>query len=304
MTEDFQFFDPVASSGARRSELLRAAAEAAESLQHFAGPGESGALDEGAAALREVMHDEIVFSEQPEVYPVNAEEVLKKANLPMSIAASDYGANFKHFLVTFPFDVQPAGPWNFNQLKLEIKFRAGENERLPKVQALFPETRFQEVLKADGSLEIGLTPSLEFGVKTGDLHYQVGPMSATAAAGVGAVAKGHAGVSAGPFLLNWKKAIVKTSQTGLEWAWWQIGGADLKRGDSPPFMVVLQVPAASTQLTAVARVQATRYYNLIRNAFKNITNWSKVYREFVEAGLPYLRESIVWDLSKDIARGN
>jgi hypothetical protein len=304
MSVDLEFFDRAVSGRSRRSQLLLAAAEAADNLQNFAGTGESGAPDRGATVLRELVNDEIVFASQPEVYPIKVEEAMKSARLPSSVESADFGAPYKYFLVRFPFDVQPAGPWNFNELKVRIEFSAGPNERRPKVQGLFPEARFQDVLKADASLEIGLTPSAEFAVNTGALSFDAAPMSASAQAEVSARAKAGAGLAVGPFQLAWRKAIVKTSQPGLEWVWWQVGGADLKRGDTSPFMVVLQVANEATSVIATGQVQASRYYNLIRNAFQNITNWPKVYREFVEAGAPYLAGPTRWDLSKDVTRAN
>jgi hypothetical protein len=303
MIEDLQFYDPRTAGGARRSELLLAAAEVADNLRHFAGGGEPALADEGALALRQLADDEIVFSEQPEVYPIEVEEALKSVKFPVAVSTADHGAKFNYFLVKFPFDVQPAGPWNFNQLKVRIEFRAGEEERRPKVQALFPEARFQDVLKVDGALEIGLSPKLEFGVNTGAVKFQAAQFSASGGAEVSAHGKGRGGFSLGPFALNWKKALVKTCQPGLEWVWWDIGGADLRRGDSPPFMVVLQVPEGAKRVSAVGQVQASRYYNLIRNAFQNITNWPKVYREFVEAGVPYSPAPITWNLSEDVISG-
>jgi hypothetical protein len=304
MTEDLQFYDPLTAAGVPRSELLLAAAEVADNLRNFAGAGGSSIPDEGATALRELARDEIVFSAQPEIYPIDVEEALKSVKMPLSVSAADYGARFKYFLVKFPFDVQPAGPWNFNQLKVRIEFRAGEQERRPKVQALFPEARFQDILKTDASLEIGLSPTLEFGVKTGALSFEAAPVSASGDASVTAHAKGHGAFALGPFTLNWKKALVKTCHPGLEWVWWEVGGADLRRGDSPPFMVVLQIPEAATHVSAVGQLQASRYYNLIRNAFTNITNWPQVYREFVEAGAPYSPAPMTWDLSEDIVRAS
>jgi len=300
MTAELEFFDADAASGARRSQLLFAAADTAESLGNFQGPGGTRAADDGAIALRALAQDEIVFSSQPEVYPIAVEEAIKSAKLPASVKTGDFGAGHKYFLVRFPFDVQPAGPWNFNELKVRIEFKSIGVERRPKVQGLFPDTRFQDLLKADASLEIGLTPSAEFAVNTGALKFAAAPLSASAQAGVDGKLKATAGVAVGPFHLDWKRALVKTSQPGLEWVWWQIGGADLRRGDSPPFMVILQVPDAATNITAVGRVQATRYYNLIKNAFHNITNWPKVYREFVEAGAPYAAGPLTWNFSKDV----
>ena len=300
MTADLEFFDAEVASGAHRSKLLLAAAEAADSLGNFQGLGGIRTADDGATALRALAGDEIVFSSQPEVYPITVEEAIKSAKLPASVAAADFGARHKYFLVRFPFDVQPAGPWNFNELKVRIEFTSSGVERHPKVQGLFPDARFQDLLKADASLEIGLTPSAEFAVNTGALKLEAAPLSASAQAGIDAKVKASAGVIVGPFRLDWKRALVKTSQPGLEWVWWHIGGADLRRGDSPPFMVILQVPDEATSITARGQVQATRYYNLIRNAFHNITNWPKVYREFVEAGAPYVAGPLTWNLSKDV----
>lgn len=301
MSGDVDFFDAAAASGAGRSALLLAAADAADSLGNFQGSGGTRAADDGAIALRALAQDEIVFSSQPEVYPIDVDAALKSAQLPPGVSAASFAAGHKYFLVRFPFDVQPAGPWNFHELKVRIEFTCSDGERRPKVQGLFPSTRYQDLLKADASLEIKVTPSAELSANTGALAFVAAPLTASAKAGIDGKLNATAGLSVGPFHVDWKRAIVKTSQPGLEWVWWQVGGADLRRGDSPPFMVILQVPDHATNLTAVGQVQATRYYNLIRNAFQNITNWPKVYREFVEAGAPYVAGPLTWDLSKDVS---
>ena len=302
MIEDLQFYDPLTATGTRRAELLLGAANAADNLRNFAGTADSTSPDAGAQALRELMKDEIILSERPEVYPIKVEDALKSVVLPVPVAGGAFGSKYKFFLVKFPFDLHPAGPWNFNQLKLQINFRAGDQERCPKVLALFPEKRWQDVLKADARLQIDVSPNLEFGVNTGDLKFKAGQVDASAKAEVGAKAKASLGLTVGPLQLDWKKALVKTCQPGLEWAWWEIGGADLRRGDSPPFMVVLQVPEANQHVSAVGRLQATRYYDLIRGVFRNITPWPRVYREFIEAGVPCSPEPVTWDLTQDVTR--
>lgn len=297
-----QFKEIPALDERSRSTLLADAANSLDSLMNTQGAETESARSEAAGHLRALMRDEVKFAARPSVDPVGAAQAAGEAKQPVAIAVADYEKNYRFYLIKFPFDLRPAGPWSFNELKVEVEFASGQQEHRPKVHAIFPDSKMQDKLSATGSLQVSLEPSLEFQAKTGALQLQAGSAAVSGGASLGTAIKGGASLGIGPFGVNWKKALVKTSQTGLEWAWWEIGGAELNKGDDPNLMVILQVPRESTSVTATGRLVATRYYNLISRAFRNITNLAQVYREFLQAGVPCDTGPVQWDLTEDVHR--
>jgi hypothetical protein len=299
-----QFESIAALGGKARSDLLAEAADSLDSLMHAQGGETETGGSEAAKHLRAMMQDEARFAERPNVYEVTAEEVVKAAKQLVPIAAAKYEQNFRFYLMRFPFDLRPSGPWSFNELKVEVQFGSGPQEHRPKVHAIFPNSKMQEKLSATGTLQVSLEPTLEFQAKTGGLKLEAGQAAISGGASINTGIRGGASLGVGPVGVNWKKAIVKTSQTGLEWVWWEIGGAELNEGDDPQLMVILQVPRDSSSVTATGRLVTTRYYNLISRAFKNLTNLSRIYREFIEAGIPCDSGPTKWDLTEEMRRGN
>jgi hypothetical protein len=293
MNDDLGFYRPL-EEGQSRADLLRNAATAADRLRSQMGANAPAGAAAEAQALRDFISDEVRFADRPEVLPLDPAAAVAAAKLPVPIAVDQFAASHRFYMLRFPVDLHPSSRWSFSQLKARVEFNATGSDR-PKVQSVFPETKFQDLLSTNASLQLGVRPDLEFSVGTGDLDVTVGSAHLKTEAGLAADVKGSAGISFGPWSVAWKRAIVKASQPGLEWVWWEVSGADLREGYSPPLIVILRVPKAATAVSAQAKLEASRHYNLLKNVFTGLGNLPRVYREFIEAGVPCISAPAVWD---------
>ena len=132
----------------------------------------------------------------------------------------------------------------------------------------------------------------------------MGPAAIAATAGAAAEAKLTSGFDLRPIEFNWKRSLVTTSSTGLEWAWWDVAGAEIARGDDLHLMAIVEVPKQLARVVVAGRITASRHYDLIRRLFRQLNNLTKPYREFVEAGLPCSSERVEFDLSEDMTRAH
>ncbi|HEY7390999.1 MAG TPA: hypothetical protein VH640_20950 [Bryobacteraceae bacterium] len=291
--EDFE-----TGTGKSRDDLLAEAAAACDNLANRMGAGGGQAApDEASIRLREFRQDEARFSERPEVYALSGTEAFAQAKLPMPIQESAYSSRNDYYLVGFPFDLQPAGPYKFNELKVRVDFTAEHENRSPKVQGMFPAGKLQEMLKADLNLEVSIKPDVGFEVKTGQVELSTGAAGGPGVKGsaeVGGAAKGEAAFGVGPMRFRWNSALVTTSQPGLEWVWWQIGGTELHSEQSPRLMVILQVPHDAGAISASGQMEVRRNYRLFSRAVRNLTQLPQIYREFIEAGVPLRRGPVSW----------
>jgi hypothetical protein len=291
--------DFAASTRKSRNELLEEAAAACDALANTMGGGsEPAPPEEASVRLREFRQDEARFSDRPEVYALSETEAFAHVKLPVTIRATAYSSHNDYYLVGFPFDLQPAGPYKFNELKVEVKFLAEHKDRSPKVQAMFPAGKLQEMLKADLNLEVSVKPDVGFEVKTGEVDLSAsaaGGPGVKASAGVAGGLKGEGSLGVGPMKFRWNSALVTTSQPGLEWVWWQIGGTELRSEESPRLMVILQVPHDAGAISAFGEMKVSRYYNLFSRAIRNLAQLPKIYREFIEAGVPLDPVLVTWE---------
>lgn len=151
--------------GKTRSDLLGEAAMSLDSLMHTPGGGLEAAGNEAAEHLRAMVQDEARFADRPTVHRVADTEVVNAVKEPVSIASAKSERNFDFYLLGFPFDLRPSGPWSFNELKVEVAFFTGPQEYRPKVHAIFPNLKMQEKLPATGLSQVSLEPSVDFEVK-------------------------------------------------------------------------------------------------------------------------------------------
>ena len=287
------------AAGKSRNDLLAEAATACDALANtMSGDGEEAPPEEASIRLREFRHDEACFSARPEVYALSGTEAFAQVKLPVTLSESAYSSGNSYYLVGFPFDLQPAGPYRFNELEVTVNFTAEREDRRPKVQAMFPAGRLQEMLKADLDLQVSVKPDVGFEVRTGEIDLSVAAAGGPGVKGSAAVAggvKGEASFGVGPMQFRWKSALVTTSQPGLEWVRWQIGGTELHGEQGPRLMVILQVQHDAGAISATGQMTVSRYYNLFSRAIRNLTKLPQIYREFIEAGVPLRRGPVTWN---------
>jgi hypothetical protein len=296
-------FDVSELAGINREELLLEAAQSLDALRgHLGGESQLSQTPEGNL-VRELAMDKAEFAQEPVIYRITAQDFLTR-NLPVPIHFKELSQNFNFYFLAFPFDLRPGTGtgWSYNQLVVKIEFNPGDAgaDGRPKVYQIFPSTKFQTFFEADANLEVSLDPNFEFSANTGSISLQAGSAAFKGEAGLGAKLAGGAGVVIGPLAYSVKRAIIKSTQTGLEWTRWEFGATTLGRGDDPQLWVIAQVPKQTKTMKIRGELVVNRYFNLANYSFREaIKNLRDTWRRFIEGGAPlYYKPAEDWDVTK------
>jgi hypothetical protein len=291
--------------GIDRNQLLARAADQLNALRGDMGgaavPGRAPVDTPEACTIRAMAKDEGRFADKPQVFPITDQAYLA-ARLSVPVAAEQMMSQYRFYLLRFSFDLQPAAGWAFNKLAVQVEFDADETGNRPKVYALFPDKKFKPILEAGAKVDAGLGADMQFAAGLKEVQLSAGPAGLT----TGGQAHAKAGVDTtlvvGPFSLDWKKALIKTSQAGLEWAWWELDGAEFNRGDDPGLMLVAQVPRTAKRVGLHGQFRASRLFQLFDFGLRNaILNLDEAMSRFFKGGAPYDFGPVDWDLTADMA---
>ena len=290
-------FSGLAAHQEARAGLLTAAAGAADALENFQGGTEENESGDGKL-LRQFSQDVARFS-TPIVDAVTLEAALASHLLPIPVDIAALAAKSRFYLIRFPFELKPQGPWSFNELTVASNSRPFPAKQSP-ASIHFSERQVQADLGRQCVI-VGRSRS-QLGIFRRDWP-ACGGSCRRFGQSIGSVeghAKAFAGLSVGPLGVIWKKALIKTSSTGLEWVWWELGGTTLKEDSDPGLMAVVRVPREVRTVSAFGKMKVRRYYPLFKQALKNLARLPAIHREFIEAGVPFEPLPVTWNLTKEM----
>lgn len=261
-------------------------------LSHMS--GKSGAVvptDEGDL-IRDLAQDNATLAPTPDVYPIT-DEIFLNQQRPVPVALKALSEHFKFFWVRFAVGLMPRRNWAFNRIEVKVVFNpGGDPNTRPKAYQIFPDKKFQDLMKASTHLEVSLDEKFEFSAKAAaDV--------ALAKAGASANAGGTAGMKivAGPFNYRIARAKIDNSGPGLDWVFWRMDGQEFFQETRPDFIVIVQVPRGTAEFKIKAAMQASRFFNLaaanVQDAIKALP--AKL-ASFFKTGAP-LGDQKQWDLT-------
>jgi hypothetical protein len=280
-----------------RASILTEAAQLIDAAPGHLGPGGKPVETDEGKRTRALLGDEARLPAYPDVHRITDEDFLAR-HKPAPVATRALLDRFNFYWVRFPIGLRPQLHWAFNMLEARVEFGADEPAHLrPKAYRILPDKRFQDLLKANMSLEFRLNESLEFEAGTGKLAAAVGPASASGSADVDAKITAGAGAVFGPFQYNVKQAKIDHSAPGLEWVFWRLDGTEFFQEDAPELITILQVPKALQRCTIRAELQAYRYFNFAAAPLQAaVAQIPAMLRRFFEEGMP-LRDEKHWDIT-------
>jgi hypothetical protein len=284
-----------------RGSILQEAARLIDAASGHLGPGGQPAETDEGKLTRALAADEARLPAYPDVYRITDEDFLAQ-HKPQPVAIGKLAENFNFYWIRFPIGLRPQQHWGFNMIEVRVEFGADEAapHLRPKAYRILPDQRFQDLLRANMTLEFKLNENLEFEASTGKLSASSGTAAASGAAGVGGELKASAGAVFGPFQYGVKKAKIEHSAPGLEWVFWRLDGAEFFQEDTPELITVLQMPKALRQCTIRAELQASRYFNFGAAPWqKAIAQIPAMLRRFFEEGMP-LRDERPWDITPSL----
>jgi hypothetical protein len=287
-------FAPVAD----RNALIEGAAKQLNALRNLqTGAGTFIGETPEAKLIRTLTEDEGRFADRPQVIPITKKAYFS-AKMPVPIAVDKLLKRYRFYLLKFSFDLHPAKGWAFNSLTMQVEFAADHGSERSKVYALFPNKKFSQILKVGGKVQATLGASIDFEAGLAPQHAASAVGSVSAGGSVHNSEKVELSCLAGPFTLEWKKSLIKASQPGLEWAWWQLAGSQFNEGDDPGLMLVAQVPSEARRVELRGQFTAKRKFAFFDYGVQNaILHLDDVFGRFFKGGTPYDHGPVSWDLT-------
>jgi hypothetical protein len=256
--------------------------------------GESGPVVQTTEGdlIRDLTEDHATLAPTPDVYAITDEAFVNQQR-PVPVRLEELSKNFKFFWMRFAVGLMPRRNWAFNRLEIKVAFNpGGDPGTRPKGYQIFPEKKFQDLLKASDHLEVSVDENFEFNAKAAaDAGLAKASASASAKAGAGL------NIAIGPFNYRIARAKVDNSGTGLDWVFWRLDGKEFFEENRPDFIVIVQVPKEARELKIDAAMQASRFFNF---AAANVQDAIKAlpakFASFFKAGAP-IADQKKWDLS-------
>ena len=286
--------------GIDRQALLEEAAERLNALGGYLGASESTttAATPGGTMAMELNSDTIEFAGFPVVYRITDKDFLMR-NLNVPTSFKQLTLDYKFYWLYFPIALFPKLGWGFNQLEMIVKFNPAEpiQHLRPKAYQILPDKKFQTKLNLQGHVEVRLDENFEFSAATQTLQANYGPVQGKVGASVDAKVAAGLGTVLGPFEYSMKKAQIDHTPVGMEMVRWDLNGAEFFQDDSPPLIVIFQVPQETMEVKIVAAMQAYRYFNLANATFQQaIKELPRKFREFFTSGMPVYKDAS-WDIT-------
>lgn len=254
--------------------------------------------EEGQSA-RDFKKDIAELGAFPDVLPVDtdAPDFLQK-QLTIPFSSQSLLKENRFYWIRFPVGLSPRQGWAFNRLDMWIEFTSNaEAHARPKVHRIFPDAKFQTLLKGQVQMQLYLDENLELQVKSGNIQQQVGTGEAKVDASAGGKVAGGIGFAAGPFVHELKVAKISHEGLNMEWAHWRLDGPEFFQENTPDLFVVAQVPKGTTVVGIKAHLQARRYFSfLAASVQKAVENFPEGLKAFFKDGLP-LEDSKTYDLT-------
>jgi len=235
----------------------------------------------------ELEQDTTEFSPRLDVIPLRQQDFAARGVNPSPSVASLL-ERFNFYLVHIPITLFPKAGYAFVQLDCIIEFNPGKPpaER-PVAFQIFPDQEWQDVIRFEQGLAIGLNENLEFKVDKARLSTELPNLSAEAQAAIGLKAAGNAGLILGPFNYRIRRPKIQTGGRGNVKVRWRLDSAEYFEQEEPQLGVLLQVPKNVTKVDAVAVLQASRDFRLLSANLKHVLRFVRERtKNFFEAGAP------------------
>ena len=225
-------------------------------------------LKEEAIKLLEGLKKERVnFASKPDVYRLR-EQDLKGEQEKLSPEIKAKMNNHHFYKIDIPLTLKSAPNWAFTDLICDVVFCPGEQEtgqvkQLPTIHALFPSDEWQEILKLEDSLTLGLDENLTFRAEVEKLEGKWKNLSSDAQAKVAAKLGGSIQLAFGPFSYRIRQAKIKSRGLGDVQGSWELNGTEYVDEQDVKLGIILTVPKSRKQsVNAIAALEARHSFKI------------------------------------------
>jgi hypothetical protein len=283
-----------------RQAILEGAAEELDALQRHLSVTDPDSKEETTAGdfVRTFAEDVAEFASFPTAYKITDEDFLTR-DVDPPIRFKRLAKTYNFYWLYFPIALFPRRHWAFNLIEVRIEFNRGSSvaHARPAAHQILPDKKFETLLQTRQSLEIGIDENFEFSVYTGNLAGQLGAPGGELNLGADVKTAAGMGMVAGPFMYRIKRAAIDHTPVGMAKVFWRLDGPELFEENTPPLVVVAQVPKETKEVTVSAEMQAYRHRNYLSTDIRDfLGELPRIYKNFLTAGVP-IRAETSWDIS-------
>ena len=279
-----------------RSLFVKEIAAAAQSYQSTLGASKADkdkrrALEQSKDRLEDELYSATLeFSKVLEVLPLRKSDYEAQGlQVPTRIAAQM--KNFRFYLVNVPITMVSLPGWGFVELECILEFNPlDEAKDRPVAHELLPKEKWQDVVRANQGLQVGLDENLEF--QTPKLVEQV-----LGKTGVNLAARATAGLVLGPFEYRIRRPQIVARGVGNVKARWRLVGEQTIEREEPVLGIVLKVPKHVRQVELIGVLKASGRFHNFTSELRHLKRFLRDRTQrFIDEGAPDAVPG-EWDIS-------
>lgn len=223
-------------------------------------------------------------------------QVHRLAKAELKIAEDELSPDLKakmrryyFYKIDIPITLISNTGWAFTRLLCRIDFSPGGEEikQLPTIHDMFPTDEWQDILKFQDQLILGLDENLAFRAEVEKMEGQWKKLSGDVQAKLALQVGGGAKLALGPFSYNLRRAKVKSRGRGNVKGAWQLDGTDFVDEEDVQLGVILMIPKNREQpVNAIGALKANHNFQLwTADVFKDFRRYfGSAIKAFIEGG--------------------
>lgn len=246
------------------------------------GPGERLAGEEMAAAvdpLRRLKEAQAFFADSLTVQRLRQRD-FKSRGLVVPPQIKGWMKTHRFYLVRAPVTLAPLPGWAFWRLRCWLSFStSGQTER-PKAHDIYPASRWEDILKMEADLRLGLDVELKFqaNLEPAELIYRNLAGQGQARGGLAVASDTNLAIQAAQAVVQRPQLISRGEESHD--IFWHLEGYQYVQVEEPYLGVVLRVPKESQAVHAQGALIANHRFNIWG---AHLTDWWGALRPKVQS---------------------
>ncbi len=278
--------------------LLEEAIETIETCDIEMGPGQRSVVaterTKEISLLQQLKESQALFASELTVQRLE-ETDFQARGLEPAPEIRNWMKDHNFFLVQVPVTLMPAEGWAFTKLECSVTFDAPEGGTIPKAHAIYPESVWDEILKMQISLNLGLDESLTFKAGVKKSETALANLSSDIRGKVAATADGKVKLAAGPFNYSVYREIALSRGRENNQVFWRLNTHEQVQKEEPFLAVVLRAPREIKRIQPRGAMIAYTEFNF---GGAPLSKWFGKFREkvqaFIKNGLPQEVQADDW----------
>lgn len=285
----------------QRARTLAAAAQLLDRRHATLGPGDAAATTPEGDIARMFASD----SAEPGLPTVHRLDVPQRSAQTRGgpVGRSELTRAYRYYWLEFPLSLWTQPGRGFNCLEFGVTFNPSQDDaRRPVAFDAIPNQTFAARFQAESQFTLGVDTAFKFKAEVPALPIPIdaGIFGLSAEADADLEATASTKLIFGPFRCALRTPVVERTAIGLPHVLWRLKESSFEQENDPGLRVVLRVPKDVESLQISARVEATRYFNLLDGGLQRaIRDLPQAIASFFTGGTP-IAASKTWDMSDQL----